>query len=388
MPDIFAKEHELLQALYQNTNLQHICNKIEELTGTPIGVGDFFWSKVAMSRGFPKDDLADMINRIEHLPVQQRERSMEKMFQWLQDRQPRLIELPYLRNCRMVCGVFYQNRLLAYLEAPDVGSSYDQLDVELFKACADIMGLALYLNHFPIVQAGHQPFTLLWNHFNNTVSEKYTEDWSHCPEFRTVDRFTMLWLESPSFDEALARELTHLAAPYWDLALPGGALCLWGTGGELAPPLARAARQQGLLVGASDSFASLDDLDEALRQAKAAVAFARRLGPDRGLAVYNNYKLQDLLGQAGRHLELGNFCSNTLFELRAWDAEHQTEYERTLKTYLLCGQSILATAQQMFIHKNTVIYRINKLKEQFGVDFGDCGQISHLYCSFLIGSSR
>ena len=105
MPDIFAKEHELLQALYQNTNLQHICNKIEELTGTPSGWAIFLEQGGHVPR-LPKDDLADMINRIEHLPVQQRERSMEKMFQWLQDRQPRLIELPYLRNCRMVWGCF------------------------------------------------------------------------------------------------------------------------------------------------------------------------------------------------------------------------------------------------------------------------------------------
>lgn len=338
-----------------------------------------------MSRGFPKDDLADMVNRIKHLPVQQRERSMEQMFQWLSDRRPRLIELPYLRNCRMVCGIFYQNQLLAYLEAPDVGSSYDRLDLDLFKACADIMGLVLYLNHFPLSQTSRQPFTLLWNHFNNA---KYAEDWSHCPEFRSINRFTVLWLEGRSYSSEMRRELSDLDVPHWPLSMPDGTLCLWGSGEELVPALDQAALRQDMLIGASDSFSQLDGLDEALRQAKAASAFARRLGPGRGLAVYNSYKLQDLLNQAEGRMELGSFCSNTLLQLRAWDEEHQTEYERTLKTYLLCGQSIAATARQMFIHKNTVIYRINKLKQQFGVNFNDCGQISHLYCSFLIDTTR
>ncbi len=385
MANIFEKEHELLQLLYQNTNLQGICNKIEELIGNPIGVGDFFWNKVVMSRSYPMEEVQDLIRRLEHLPGNSRERSMENMFFWLQDRKPRLVELPYLRNCRMVCGIFYQDRLVAHLEAPEVDSSFGQLDLELFKICADIMGLALHFNGFPTDQATRHPYILLWNYFNQAAEQKYTEDWNHCPDFKLIDQFVLLWLESTPESEGFLRAVDCFSARHWNIPLQSGTLCLFDAGSQaLLDSLHTAAADGGLLVGVSDLFTGLNELNEALRQAKSSLTFARRAGKSCGAAFYNSCKLQDLFWQAGEQLALQRFCDHTLLHIRSWDQEHQTEYERTLRTYLLNGQSILTTASLLFIHKNTVIYRINKLKEQFQIDFNDCRQISQLYCSFLI----
>lgn len=385
MADIFEKEHELLQLLYQNTKLQVLCNKIEELMGNPIGVGDFFWNKVVMSRSFPQEDVQDMINRLEHLPGNSRERSMEKMFYWLQDHKPRLIELPYLRNCRMVCGIFYRDRLVAYLEAPEVGPSFGGLDMELFKACADLMGLALHFNGFPTGRATCHPYPLLWNYFNQTSAQKYTEDWDHCPDFKAIRQFLLFWVEDAPESEALLGAVDCFSARHWSIPQQAGTLCLLDAGAPALPDsLEQAAVDCGALVGASDIFTGLDGLNEALRQAKSSLSFARQAGKARGAAFYNRCKLQDLFRQAGECFALHRFCDDTLLRIRAWDQDHQTEYERTLQTYLFHGQSILTTASLLFIHKNTVIYRINKLKEQFGIDFNDCGQVSHLYCSFLM----
>ncbi|GLY02276.1 transcriptional regulator [Actinoplanes sp. NBRC 101535] len=65
-------------------------------------------------------------------------------------------------------------------------------------------------------------------------------------------------------------------------------------------------------------------------------------------------------------------------DLRLWpvravlehDAAHGTDYATTLLTYLGAFGNIVATAQALMIHENTARYRVRRLTDVFGVDFG------------------
>ena len=59
-------------------------------------------------------------------------------------------------------------------------------------------------------------------------------------------------------------------------------------------------------------------------------------------------------------------CVQTLFEMREYDARHATEFYETLRVYLECERSLVDAAARLYIHRNTLIRRIEKLEELFG----------------------
>lgn len=385
MEDLYEKEHELLRLLCQNTSLQALCDKMAELIGNPIAVGDFFRNKIVLSKHFPEDDFEDQLNRLNHMPKDSRQSILERMFYWLQDRKPRIVELTYMRKRRLCCGIFFHEQLVAFLETPDTGAAFEAIDEDFYRSCSDVMGLALHFSWFPTDKALRHPYTLLWNHFNLSSEHKHNEDWSFCTEFAAIGRYQLFWTDSAPAASAFFEAVDCLSFRHWALPIADGTLYLADADApDLCVKLHELALDCGVAVGASCVFTDLNDLDDALRQARCSCSYSRQAGKKTGLSYYNDCKLQDLLSQAGKHIPLLPFCDDVLMQIRDHDRAHQTEYERTLRVYLMNGQSIQAAASILFVHKNTVLYRVGKLRELFGIRFGDSRQLSQLFCSFLI----
>ncbi len=73
-----------------------------------------------------------------------------------------------------------------------------------------------------------------------------------------------------------------------------------------------------------------------------------------------------------------------LGSLFAYDACHHTQFAETLRLYLLHSCSLQATAQAIFAHRNTIHYRIGKIKEILNCDFDDAALRFELLLAFYI----
>lgn len=63
------------------------------------------------------------------------------------------------------------------------------------------------------------------------------------------------------------------------------------------------------------------------------------------------------------------FCEETLHTLKEHDLVHNSNYMELLRIYLDENMSIQSTAQKAYTHRNTVSYRIQKIKEMLNTDF-------------------
>lgn len=54
--------------------------------------------------------------------------------------------------------------------------------------------------------------------------------------------------------------------------------------------------------------------------------------------------------------------------LYRYDAENNSEYCLTLYTYLSCSRSLKDTCERLFTHRNTVLYRMRRIREDFSID--------------------
>lgn len=91
----------------------------------------------------------------------------------------------------------------------------------------------------------------------------------------------------------------------------------------------------------------------------ASVTFFRDLGPYRFL-----YELQDSEAMLAFHREL-------IGKIELYDAQNQTELLKTLICYFKNDCNARITAKELFVHKNSVIYRVKRIEEITGLDLSD-----------------
>ncbi|MHB8340672.1 MAG: PucR family transcriptional regulator [Mycobacteriales bacterium] len=144
-------------------------------------------------------------------------------------------------------------------------------------------------------------------------------------------------------------------------------------------PLQRAlARDRGgALVALAGPAAT--GMQAALREAETVL----RLGTGRaGVLRLQDVTLAALVAQAGeRAVEL---AKDRLSPLVAHDRAHGGELIATVRAYLDCDASLQRTAKTLFVHRNTVTYRLARVRELTGLDPDVLADLFLLYAALLL----
>ena len=79
-----------------------------------------------------------------------------------------------------------------------------------------------------------------------------------------------------------------------------------------------------------------------------------------------------------------DFCHPALLVLKAYDEQKKTDFFNTLYQYLNFSQHSQQTADYLHIHKNTLLYRIEKIKKITGNPLNHGDELIKLHFSFKI----
>ena len=120
-------------------------------------------------------------------------------------------------------------------------------------------------------------------------------------------------------------------------------------------------------AGIGRAAASSQDVPRAFDEARRSLAVARRLGGKHRVAYFGTLGIYRVLA-ATDPAELAGFRAETLGALLAPDERGSADLLRTLEAYLACGGSPQETAQCLHTHRNTVLYRLQRIGEALGVD--------------------
>ena len=123
-----------------------------------------------------------------------------------------------------------------------------------------------------------------------------------------------------------------------------------------------------LTIGRSRHAADAGDLQRAGSEARLAVNVGEAEGVElMAFAETGSYRL--LLGSMAEDAEeLRQFYAETVEPLSAYDEQYETELVRTVETFLANDGNVAATAKELFTHRHTIRYRLERAKELCGHD--------------------
>ena len=180
------------------------------------------------------------------------------------------------------------------------------------------------------------------------------------------------WLKRQSFRTIFCRKgekLIGLCALSAASEAPG--TILGQAFGELLEELAREFHELVISVGLSRPVTRLEELGMAYNDAQKAVRMGRRAYGGGSVYDYRQMGVYRLLFTHKDTDSLREFYEDYLRPLVQYDQKHGSDLVHTIEAYYQNNGNTLATAEQLYIHRNTLNYRLKRASETLGFDVDD-----------------
>ena len=136
----------------------------------------------------------------------------------------------------------------------------------------------------------------------------------------------------------------------------------------------------GMVCGISNRIDRAEDLPVFFAQGVCAQQYGQLFHDQGPIYLYETYSCYQMMDKLSAAFRLERFCSPKYLAILDYDRRNGTEYIATLNAYLETCMDLALAAQALFLHRNTVAYRIRRIAELFRVDFED----KDTYFSFLL----
>lgn len=126
-------------------------------------------------------------------------------------------------------------------------------------------------------------------------------------------------------------------------------------------------RDRHVYAGVGASVKDARHIYKSYKEADTAYRLTKTIIP-RNLLDYSELGVYKILADVREAEVYPEFVRETLGPLMEYDAEHGTDYVHILEAYFENECNILNTSKVLYCHKNTLSYKLNKIREILGYD--------------------
>ncbi len=120
------------------------------------------------------------------------------------------------------------------------------------------------------------------------------------------------------------------------------------------------------------------------QQAKITMELGVSRHPTAWIHHFNDIAMPYFMEQMTRRLPAYMVCHERLLQLKYQDENSGSELYRTLRRYLENNQSATKTAQDLYIHRSTLLYRLDRIRKVLKSDLSDPDELLYLLLSFRL----
>ena len=124
-------------------------------------------------------------------------------------------------------------------------------------------------------------------------------------------------------------------------------------------------------MGVGDAYPRPSELSRSLREARLALRMQKASASAERTSVFADLDVLRMLAAPGDLTDVEAFVRKWLGTLAGYDERKHTELVKTLIQYLQHGGGYEATSRALSVHRSTLKYRLQRIRELTGFDLGD-----------------
>ena len=189
-------------------------------------------------------------------------------------------------------------------------------------------------------------------------------------------------MNAPQINDAV-RRLSSMLCSRMEYAVPeirpGGSACillfsedqraLTSLLYDLPAVITSTSEEKGInLYAGAEIVFTARELSSAMKKAVECISLLRQIGAKRGFLAYEDYEFISNLGIVHRSCRSHLVRNQALQQLITRDRTKKTEYVDTLRVFLTENCNTSRAADRLFIHRHTLLNRLQSIREFCGLD--------------------
>ncbi|MCM8711255.1 helix-turn-helix domain-containing protein [Clostridium sp. SYSU_GA19001] len=390
----------LLEALFKDKGLTYILNIGQELLHNSIQVIDTSFSLLAYTNDGEVDDpewnehIKCGYNSYKNIVQLKSGKYIEKVFK---SEGPLILHPPFYKNRLLMSNIIIDGKIIGHLAINECKRPFLSSDFELALFLSDIISSELNKNKFYQNTKGRMHEHLIVGLLNNEITDPLVIE----EKIRTIGwdpkkNLHLLTFVSDKEDTANT-PFTYIKNTLDSMIVTGKSaifndhivMIIEHNKGEILSKeimhkIEVFSEKNMLRCGLSRPFNDLAYIRKYYAQCLTAIecgVYLKRkcfLFPYEEYAIYHTFKL------CMNTIDLKDLCHSAVLNLIEYDKKNNTKYTQSLYTYLDCGLDISLSAKKLFIHHNTMRFRIEKIQNILNIELNEGNLIQKFYYSYKV----
>ncbi len=123
-----------------------------------------------------------------------------------------------------------------------------------------------------------------------------------------------------------------------------------------------------LAIGIGNPCTNASDYRRSFAEASEAQQMGQHLNPEGGVTHFNDLGVYRYLYKIARMDDLRDMYQDQVGRIASYDRRKGTDLLDTLETYLECAGNLTRTSNRLFVHRNTLIQRLERLQSLCEID--------------------
>ncbi len=386
-------QSEFLQEFTAGANLNRVCDLTARYAGNPIAITLTSQTIVAVSKDYGQELINEYINIGKHALAEDFSELVIEFERLLLKGRPVNRALPYFSHTHSSCGCLFGTNLIGVVDMPTVNHTPTKDELEILRISASFFSLALAINGFSVKSSFHPIQNFMLGLLNNSINVNTFQNPYYLQALlKNILSFRLLLIRPTTFEHESPIESDLLQfcksnINWW--YVPYNHSFAVVTAAENLSQLSMFVNHIGgsFRVCVSDEFSHFVCFLSHIKIADFALDFSVAEDLQKNVIYSDDYKVFFAAASARRSENSGLFDSVALRKIKEFDEHYSASYVDTLWAFFRCNQDIQLMAEKLYIHKNTVFYRLNRMKDLFNIDYHDIKQMSNLYFSLLVDNN-
>lgn len=283
---------------------------------------------------------------------------------------------------RCVANLQYRGKAMGHVSIYHTGKNLSVEEVKEACACVEQVLKVFFINNNRIATSNNTVMSAIISRLflGQSLSANLTEEWARASGSELRGKFMVAAISAQSLHKSIFEFLTsRLSSVHkYTASAEVDSYCYilfynMQSEATLSCVLARLKdlfEFYNIRCGVSELFEDLDAVQYYMFQARRAhkCRSSELKGP---LALYRELRTDIMLDYILANVAQPNFAHELFLKLQADDAQNGTQYYLTLMAYLDCLFDSAVAAAKLNIHRNTLLYRINHIQDQYDYSFSD-----------------